>query len=431
MKHLCKKGLALLLCLVCLLGVLPLSVFAANTVVVYCLAPETWETCYIFWWGTSAYVGQWPGAVMEKDENGIWYAEVPTDASGIVFNNGEGTQSSDLAVPVDNRNMFYFENHYWTGYGQTEAEKLYIVAGLGSLCGSDWNPSDQNNRMTDEDGDGIYTKIYQNVAAGTYELKVTTGSWGQSWGDPEKGSNYILNVPQSGSTVTVGFDDETKKILIDINGSGITPKPDPEPGLTLSGTVTSYGDANGTVTVSLEKQSIKLSGNQKMYTFTDLQPGTYSLTVSKSGHVSKTLTVSLSADMEQDVTICPRGDANQDGNVNIGDVAMIYNYVRLGNMLSGYGLQCADYTEDRQVTIADTGEGIRPEDLPQIKTKFYKGNTTKRGSGIGLAVADEIVARHGGTLEIDSVYQQGTTVTITLPLAGRNAGAEISENTEG
>ena len=84
-----------------------------------------------------------------------------------------------------------------------------------------------------------------------------------------------------------------------------------------------------------------------------------------------------------------------------------------------------------KVTIADTGEGIRPEDLPQIKTKFYKGNTTKRGSGIGLAVADEIVARHGGTLEIDSVYQQGTTVTITLPLAGRNAGAEISENTEG
>ena len=84
-----------------------------------------------------------------------------------------------------------------------------------------------------------------------------------------------------------------------------------------------------------------------------------------------------------------------------------------------------------KVTIADTGEGIRPEDLPQIKTKFHKGNTTKRGSGIGLAVADEIVARHGGTLEIDSVYQQGTTVTITLPLAGRNAGAEISENTEG
>ena len=83
------------------------------------------------------------------------------------------------------------------------------------------------------------------------------------------------------------------------------------------------------------------------------------------------------------------------------------------------------------VIIADTGEGIRPEDLPQIKTKFYKGNSTKRGSGIGLAVADEIVSRHGGTLQIDSVYQQGTTVTITLPLAGRNAEAEISETTEG
>ena len=47
--------------------------------------------------------------------------------------------------------------------------------------------------------------------------------------------------------------------------------------------------------------------------------------------------------------------------------------------------------EEVTVTIADTGEGIKPEDLPQVKTKFYKGDSTKRGSGIGLAVADEIV----------------------------------------
>lgn len=83
--------------------------------------------------------------------------------------------------------------------------------------------------------------------------------------------------------------------------------------------------------------------------------------------------------------------------------------------------------EEATVVIADTGEGIKPEDLPQVKTKFYKGDSTKRGSGIGLAVADEIVIRHGGSLKIESIYQEGTTVTILLPLAGKRTEAEISE----
>lgn len=68
------------------------------------------------------------------------------------------------------------------------------------------------------------------------------------------------------------------------------------------------------------------------------------------------------------------------------------------------------------VTIADTGCGINAVDLPKIKQKFYKANSTRRGSGIGLAVADEIVALHGGTLSIDSKEGVGTTVTISLPL---------------
>lgn len=68
------------------------------------------------------------------------------------------------------------------------------------------------------------------------------------------------------------------------------------------------------------------------------------------------------------------------------------------------------------ISFSDNGAGIKPEDLPHVKEKFYKANTTVRGSGIGLAVCDEIMKLHGGTLEVDSVYNQGTTVTITLPL---------------
>ncbi|WRS28946.1 HAMP domain-containing sensor histidine kinase [Oscillospiraceae bacterium MB08-C2-2] len=72
------------------------------------------------------------------------------------------------------------------------------------------------------------------------------------------------------------------------------------------------------------------------------------------------------------------------------------------------------------VVVADTGLGIKPEDLEKVKTKFYKGNFTRRGSGIGLAVADEIVTRHGGTLDIASRYGEGTRVRITLPLYDRS-----------
>ncbi len=67
------------------------------------------------------------------------------------------------------------------------------------------------------------------------------------------------------------------------------------------------------------------------------------------------------------------------------------------------------------VRIADDGCGIKASDLPKIKIKFYKPNHTRRGSGIGLAVADEIITAHGGTLEIESQEGVGTTVLITLP----------------
>jgi len=68
------------------------------------------------------------------------------------------------------------------------------------------------------------------------------------------------------------------------------------------------------------------------------------------------------------------------------------------------------------IKFEDNGVGIAAEDIPHIKEKFYKANNTVRGSGIGLAVCDEIVKYHGGTLDIDSEYGVGTTVTVTLPL---------------
>ena len=68
------------------------------------------------------------------------------------------------------------------------------------------------------------------------------------------------------------------------------------------------------------------------------------------------------------------------------------------------------------ITVLDTGCGIKPEDLPKIKQKFFKANTTRRGSGIGLAVAEEIIVAFYGQLEITSTLQVGTCVTIRIPM---------------
>lgn len=69
-----------------------------------------------------------------------------------------------------------------------------------------------------------------------------------------------------------------------------------------------------------------------------------------------------------------------------------------------------------KIIIVDQGCGISAEDLPHVKDKFYKANLSIRGSGIGLAVTNEIVNLHNGNLDIDSVKDKGTLVTITLPI---------------
>jgi two-component system cell cycle sensor histidine kinase PleC len=77
-----------------------------------------------------------------------------------------------------------------------------------------------------------------------------------------------------------------------------------------------------------------------------------------------------------------------------------------------------------EVTVADTGSGIAPEHLPHVTEPFYRAGdaytasasaNAASGAGLGLAIANGIVAAHGGSLEIASQLGHGTTVTIKLP----------------
>lgn len=106
------------------------------------------------------------------------------------------------------------------------------------------------------------------------------------------------------------------------------------------------------------------------------------------------------------------GDKNRLRQVFINIVDNAIKYSDKGDTVS---VEAYEENGDICILVSDTGIGISKEDLPKVKTKFFKANHTRRGSGIGLAVANEIITRHGGTLNINSEENVGTTVLITLP----------------
>ncbi|MCQ2455092.1 MAG: HAMP domain-containing histidine kinase [Clostridia bacterium] len=83
-----------------------------------------------------------------------------------------------------------------------------------------------------------------------------------------------------------------------------------------------------------------------------------------------------------------------------------------------------------KIVVKDTGVGIPAADIDRVKEKFFKSNKTVRGSGIGLAVADEIMKQHNGLLFLESTEGVGTTVTIVLPLYEEPEEAKPTETEE-
>jgi signal transduction histidine kinase len=71
---------------------------------------------------------------------------------------------------------------------------------------------------------------------------------------------------------------------------------------------------------------------------------------------------------------------------------------------------------EQVVRVRDFGPGIPEAELPYVKQKFYKGTSKARGSGIGLAVCDEIINLHGGSFVIGNAQGGGAEVAIRLPV---------------
>ena len=132
---------------------------------------------------------------------------------------------------------------------------------------------------------------------------------------------------------------------------------------TVSGSVTSFNDASGDITLQLIPEGLSepayettVKGNTVAYSFADVAAGTYTLKVSKANHVTREYTVVVGdTSVLQDVKIHLKGDINGDGRVNVSDVGLANAHAKKVSTLEGYQFDCANVNGDTRITISDVG----------------------------------------------------------------------------
>ncbi|HEX4342782.1 MAG TPA: ATP-binding protein, partial [Verrucomicrobiae bacterium] len=112
------------------------------------------------------------------------------------------------------------------------------------------------------------------------------------------------------------------------------------------------------------------------------------------------------------------GDSERLGQVITNLLTNAIQYNRIGGQLK---LALKKENELAVLTVSDTGIGISPENLSHVFERFYRGDKSRSGSnghaGLGLAICKAVVEAHGGTIEVSSEPEQGTTFTVRLPAA--------------
>ncbi len=146
----------------------------------------------------------------------------------------------------------------------------------------------------------------------------------------------------------------------DNSGGAVTVEAAAVTGVTVSGTVKSYGGETENVTVTLTPENgtpmtTVVTGNSAAYKFENISAGTYTLKVEKANHVAREYKVTVSGDaVQQDAKVCLRGDVNMDGAVDIGDHQTLFEHLQGINLITDeYQLKTANVNQDNAVDIGD------------------------------------------------------------------------------
>jgi signal transduction histidine kinase len=126
--------------------------------------------------------------------------------------------------------------------------------------------------------------------------------------------------------------------------------------------------------------------------------------------------IALGLNLPPKVDLTIQGDQARLRQVLSNLIENALKYTPRGGLVSLEVTRNCDQTE---IAVADSGEAIPPEHLPHIFERFYRVESSRSrdsgGAGLGLAISQEIVHRHGGTIEVQSESGSSTTFTVRLP----------------
>ena len=406
----------------------------------YCQTPDHWVGCYVYWWGASVVSPAWPGIRMTLNENGIWCAEVPLKAQGLYFSNGASYRSPNLPRPTKNdKNVRYiFAENRWAPCIGTEVEtpddRYYYVVGSEALSGSLWDPCDPNNRMTRGEND-VWTKIYQNVAAGEYQLKVTDGSWDNTWYDENPGTdgifgNYVLTL-ETTADVKIRFDAVNGVVTVEIQNVSEPPCPViPDSNYYLVGYIngancegTDYKFVNGKVVATFTEDSYVFIKNGDVTYMTDDRQGTEatevtlfdSTTLAKGEKLfvpkNQTLTFTLVVNADGTLTLSYASGTTTPGGNTSGEKYYV----------AGVGALCGIEWKE------DDANNIMVKDNKGIWFKVY--HNVARGS-YAFTITDGTWTNSWGGEGEDGTYEfmveaDKTTVVIKFDAAAKKVTVEV------
>jgi two-component system OmpR family sensor kinase len=99
--------------------------------------------------------------------------------------------------------------------------------------------------------------------------------------------------------------------------------------------------------------------------------------------------------------------------------ALVTNALSYTDMSTALRLGCRRTSTGVEVTVADDGPGLDPDDAARVFDRFFRGEQSRArrtgGSGLGLAIAQSLVQAHGGVIALHTAPGQGCLFTITLP----------------
>ena len=230
MKNKLKRLLSLVVALVMIVGMFPIFASAASIsggTLLYLSPNSNWATdnarfAVYFFGDGDAWVN-----MTDSNYDGVYECTSPAgkNFTNIIFcrmNPANTTNSWDTTWNQTNdltydgsKNLYTVAEGAWSygsGAWSVYTDPVYVVAGVSTLCGEAWAPQSAANTMA-KNADGLYEKVYENVAAGTYEYKVVRN--GSVWFDNSTGKNCSVTVSEP-SNITITFDPATQKITHEI-----------------------------------------------------------------------------------------------------------------------------------------------------------------------------------------------------------------------